>query len=245
MVHTRHMLWSTCLTYPPALSASGFDFIRQHRRPDKEDQMSRTGGDHSSKTNQGSQSMTHSKTSKLMLRTALAGFSLLAISRVAHAQNCSTETLNGPYSLSFHGETLGVLSGGVLTPFAAPNLVDGIELMTFDGAGNFTNLSLAIRNGVPFAAGTPGLTENGFQPQTGTYTVSSDCTGTGTITQPGQSFTFGLVLGNGGRTLRTVNTSQHVASIPNNPNCTAPNGCDVAVQISTVGERVAAGRRGD
>jgi hypothetical protein len=184
-------------------------------------------------------------TSKPMLKAAFAGLSLLTISHAANAQKCSTETLEGLYSLSFHGETLGVLSGGALTPFATPNLVDGIEIMNFDGAGNFTNLSLAIRNGVPAAAGMPGLTENNFQPQTGTYTVSSDCTGTGIITQPGQSFTFGLVLGNGGRTLRTVNTSQHVASIPNNPNCTAPNGCDVAVQISTVGEKVAAGRRSD
>jgi hypothetical protein len=191
---------------------------------DNRSAMSRTGGSPLfAKKEQGRHIMIRSQTSKLTLRTALTGLSLIAISHAAKAQKCSTETLEGLYSLSFHGETLGVLSGGVLTPFATPNMVDGIEIMTFDGAGNFTNLSLAIRNGVPFAAGMPGLTENGFQPQTGTYTVSSDCTGTGTITQPGQSFTFGLVLGNGGRTLRTVNTSQHVASIPNNPNCTAPN----------------------
>ena len=99
---------------------------------------------------------------------AETGLSLIAISYVANAQKCSTETLDGLYSLSFHGETLGVLNGGVLTPFATPNMVDGIEIMTFDGAGNFTNLSLAIRNGVPAAAGTFGLTENGFQSQTGT-----------------------------------------------------------------------------
>jgi hypothetical protein len=189
--------------------------------------------------------MIRSQTSKPVLKTAFAGLLLLTIGHAASAQTCSTETLQGMYSLSFHTETIGTLSGGVLTPFATPNLVDGVEIITFDGAGDLTILSLAVRNGVPAAAGSPGLTENGFQPQTGTYTVSSDCTGTGTITQPGQVFAFGLVLGNGGRTLRTVNTSQHSALIPNNPNCTAPNGCDVAGQSSAVGEKVVAGRRGD
>ena len=144
------------------------------------------------------------------------------------------------YSLSFHGQQTGLLSGTppVLTPFAAPNLVDGIEIISFDGAGNLANLSLAVRNGASAAAGQSGLTANGFQPQTGTYSVSSDCTGTGTFDQPGMTATFGFVLGNDRKAIRLLVTSQHVAQIPNNPNCTAPAGCDTAVQINSVGEKV-------
>ncbi len=173
-----------------------------------------------------------------LMPTALAAF--LAIGGAAEAQECSTAALHGMYSLSFHGETLGVLSGTppVLTPFASPNIVDGVEIITFDGAGGFQSLAFAMRNGVPVAAGQSGLNDNGFQPQFGTYSVSSDCTGAGTITQPGMSATFALVLSDKLRKIRYVPTSQHVAQIPNNPNCAAPAGCDVAIQIIDVGEKV-------
>lgn len=155
----------------------------------------------------------HSQLPKL-IPTALAA--LLAIGGAAKAQDCSTAALRGMYSLTFHGETLGTLSGTppVLTPFASPNPLDGVEIITFDGAGGFQSLAFAMRNGNPVAAGQSGLNDNGFQPQSGTYSVSSDCTGAGTINQPGMNATFALVLGDKLRKLRYVTTSLHVAQIP-------------------------------
>jgi hypothetical protein len=184
-------------------------------------------------------------TVKQIALAATVGLPLVASAGGAQAQYCSTASLQGRYSVSFHGEVLGMLNNGVLIPLPTPTLVDGVEIMNFDGAGNFTNLALAVGNGVPVAAGTPGLNENGFQPQTGTYSVSPDCTGTGLMIEPTQNFTFALILGNGGRTLRSVITKQHVASIENNPNCGPPSGCDLAAQVSTVGEKLTTGKKDD
>jgi hypothetical protein len=171
---------------------------------------------------------------------AATSLSLLAAVGAARAQSCSTSMLNGSYSASFHGETLGTLSGNppILTPFTTPNQVNGVEIIQFDGAGTFQQLALSERNGLPAALGTPGLTDNGFQPQTGTYSVNSDCTGIGTISQPNMQFTFALVVGERGKVLRTIATSAHADEMPNNPNCTPPNGCDIAAQIATEGEKV-------
>lgn len=186
-----------------------------------------------------------SRTINQVIAAAALGILLMAASRVAQAQDCSTATLHGRYSVSFHGEVLGMLSNGAITPFPTPTLVDGVEIMNFDGAGNFTNLNLAVVNGVPAAAGTPGLNENGFEPQAGTYSIGADCTGIALVRDPVQEFTFAFILGNGGRTLRSVITKQHVFSIENNPNCAPPNGCDLAAQISNVGEKVTTERRGE
>jgi hypothetical protein len=163
---------------------------------------------------------------------------LCVLAGAAHAQGCSTGMLKGMYSLSFHGERLGLLSGSppTLTPFTTPNLVDGVSVYEFDGQGNFNDLNFAMRDGVPNALGQPGLTADGFTSQTGTYHVNEDCTGAGTATQPGLSFTLVLVVGDHGRTLRYVNTSAQAATIPGNPNCTS--GCDLALQVSGEGERI-------
>ncbi len=53
--------------------------------------------------------------------------------------------------------------------------------------------------------------------------------------------TFALVLGDKSRKLRYVTTSLHFAQIPNNPNCAAPAGCEVAIQVGAVGEKVSGG----
>jgi hypothetical protein len=171
-------------------------------------------------------------------QTGTAALAALAISGAAQAQQCSTKMLNGMYSVSFHGERLGLLTGSppTLTPFATPNLVDGIEVFTFDGEGTFTNLNFALRDGVPNSLGQPGLTPDGFATQTGPYHVNDDCTGAGTMSQPGLSFTFALVVSDRGRKIRYVGTSTHADTIPGNPNCTS--GCYVAVEGAAEGEKV-------
>jgi hypothetical protein len=142
------------------------------------------------------------------------------------------------YSVSFNGQRLGLLSGSppTLARFATPSLINGVSVFTFDGEGNFSNLNFAMNNGVPNALGQPGLTPDGFSTQTGTYHVNDDCTGAGTMTQPGLSFTFAFVISDRGRRLRYVATSTHADTIPGNPNCTS--GCDVAVEVAAEGERV-------
>ncbi len=166
-------------------------------------------------------------------------FALAGITK-AHADGCSNATLQGSFAMTFSGEVTGTLAGmpPIMTPFATPNMVSGVQIFTFDGAGNTEQLALAVRNGVPAAAGLPGLTDNGFQPQSGTYSVASDCTGTGTITQPNMSFTYAFVTGPGGRSFKYVTTSGHSTMIPNNPNCVAPAGCDLAVNQIAIGEKI-------
>jgi hypothetical protein len=170
-----------------------------------------------------------------LIPTALAA---LVISSAAQAQQCSTKMLDGMYSGSFNGQRLGLLSGSppTLTPFATPNVINGVGVFTFDGEGNFTDLNLAMNNGVPNALGQPGLTPDGFTTQTGTYHVNDDCTGAGTMSQPNLSFTFAFVVSDRGRRFRYVGTSTHADTIPGNPNCTS--GCDVAVAVSAEVEKV-------
>jgi hypothetical protein len=167
-----------------------------------------------------------------------ATLAALAIGSAAQAQQCSTKMLDGMYSVSFNGQRLGLLNGSppILAPFATPSLINGVSVFTFDGEGNFSNLNFAMNNGVPNALGQPGLTPDGFSAQTGTYHVNDDCTGAGTMTQPGLSFTFAFVISDRGKRLRYVATSTHADTIPGNPNCTS--GCDVAVEVAAEGERV-------
>jgi hypothetical protein len=158
----------------------------------------------------------------------------------ARADGCSNATLQGSYSVSVTGELLGTLAGTppVLTPFPTPSKTDGVLIFSFDGAGHSDILGFVVRNGVQAALGLPELTENGFQPQTGTYTVALDCTGTGTIVQTNMSFSYAFVTGPHGRTFKYVTKSGHAALIPNNPNCVAPAGCDLALNQIAIGEQI-------
>ena len=157
-----------------------------------------------------------------------------------NALGCSNATLNGSYAMTFSGQILGTLSGTppTLTPFPSPTLINGVQILTFDGEGNTAHLAIAVRNGVPSTAGLSGLVDEVFQPQSGTYLVNEDCTGTGTVTQPGQNFEYAFVIGNSGHTFSYVDTFGHSAMIPGNPNCVAPAGCDLAVQVTAIGEKV-------
>ena len=71
--------------------------------------------------------------------------------------------------VSFHG-TLFLPNGSTL-------VVDGIDKVTFDGNGNFTQVDAVAMNG--------HLDAPGWRPGTGTYSVNPDCTGTQTIVVPG------------------------------------------------------------
>jgi hypothetical protein len=103
--------------------------------------------------------------SPLLLALALIVSSPL----MSHASACSNSTIRGSYAFTIHG-TLFLPNGSTL-------VVDGIDKITFDGKGNFTQVDAVAMNGI--------LDAPGFRPGTGTYSVNPDCTGTQTIMVPG------------------------------------------------------------
>ncbi len=169
---------------------------------------------------------------------------------------CSAATLHGDYAFTLHGESLGILvSQGVgvppkLVPFVSPLPADGVAITHFDGKGGLSQVDWVMRSGTSAAVpGTP-VTKNGFRSEeTGTYTVSSDCTGTFKILFPDTSeIDVAFVLGKQGREIRTVVTRQHVPMlpppvIPPGASCvplTAADkmGCDLGVQIRSDGVKI-------
>lgn len=90
-------------------------------------------------------------------------------SLTANASSCSNGTIKGTYAFTIHG-TLFLPSGSTL-------IIDGIDKVTFDGNGNFTQVDAVAMNG--------HLDAPGWRPGTGTYSVNPDCTGTQSIVVPG------------------------------------------------------------
>ena len=96
-----------------------------------------------------------SKTFRIVRMIVLASF---ALSSVAWAAACSNASLSGTYGFLHDGTD----SNG--TPFTA-----AVTQITFDpAAGTFTGETIASHDGVIATA-----------PVTGTYAVTSNCTGTG------------------------------------------------------------------
>src|ERR1700752_2605618 len=119
-------------------------------------------------------------TSRFLKGSAAAAIVLLPRIGVAQAQNhaFTTASLKGPYGVKVHGEALGILTGTapsqVLHRYATPNLIDGVALANFDGAGAGTQIDYAMLNGTV----RPGSPPDSFQDnETFTYTVITDCTG--------------------------------------------------------------------
>ena len=87
----------------------------------------------------------------------------------AHASTCNNSTIRGSYAFTIHG-TLFLPDGSTV-------VIDGIDKVTFDGKGSFTQVDAVAMNG--------HLDAQGWRPGTGTYSVNPDCTGTQTIMVPG------------------------------------------------------------
>ena len=107
---------------------------------------------------------------------------------MSHASACSNSTIRGSYAFTIHG-TLFLPNGSTL-------VVDGIDKVTFDGKGNFTQVDAVATNGIL----TPG-----WRPGTGSYSVNPDCTGTQTIVVPGlPDLHLQFIVGQSGNTIRQV-----------------------------------------
>jgi hypothetical protein len=86
-------------------------------------------------------------------------------SSTAHASACSNSTIRGTYAFTIHG--------AIFLPNGSTLVVDGIDKVTYDGKGNFTQVDAVATNG--------NLDAQGWRPGTGTYSVNPDCTGNQTI----------------------------------------------------------------
>jgi hypothetical protein len=106
---------------------------------------------------------------------------------------CSDATLTGSYAFNFHGfNTRSGKEGAKLgneIPFA------DVGVVTFDGAGNLSVTGTFVFNN---SGGQP------IGPDTGTYTVNSDCTGTATDDTAG--IHFDIVTVGGGKEFFGVET---------------------------------------
>ena len=106
-----------------------------------------------------------SRTSLLPLILVLAASSTLT----AHASGCTNMTIKGAWVNSLHGQ--------IFLPDGTRLILTGVTKTTYDGLGNSTELD---------ASGVNGNVPPGWRIGSGTYTVNPDCTGTETISFPGQ-----------------------------------------------------------
>ncbi|MBV9252512.1 MAG: hypothetical protein JO227_25130 [Acetobacteraceae bacterium] len=178
---------------------------------------------------------------KLSAAFALAGV-LMAAAGV-RANSCDNSSLAGDYALTATGEVLGVLdASGTLHPFTAPQPLNAVGQITFDRNGGLTRIDFPINNGTPgITPGTP-LTESGFRTgQTGTYSLSDDCTGMMVVNFPGGVvIDFAIAVQGHGQVVNAVVAHEHVpalppAVVPSGATCDASSsGCDVGGNVLSV-----------
>jgi hypothetical protein len=134
---------------------------------------------------------------KLSISLFLLTFAVVASSTLtAHASACSNSTIQGTYAFTIHG-TLFLPDGSTL-------LIDGIDKVTFDGKGNFTQVDAVATNGIL----TPG-----WRPGKGSYSVKPDCTGTQTIVISGlPDLHLQFIVAQSGNTIHQVVTDPGVAT---------------------------------
>ncbi len=109
---------------------------------------------------------TKSHTSLLLLILVLAASPTLR----AQASGCTNSTMKGAWVQN--------LQGLIFLPNGTSLVLTGVTKTTYDGFGNLTALD---------ASGVNGHVPTGWRTGSGTYTVNPDCTGTETISFPGQA----------------------------------------------------------
>ena len=123
--------------------------------------------------------------SLLLLTLTLAASSTLT----AHASGCTNMTIKGTWVNSLNGQ--------IFLPDGTRLVLTGVTKTTYDGLGNSTELD---------ASGVNGNVPPGWRTGSGTYTVNPDCTGTETISFPGQPDIHAqFVLAQSGNTMHFVN----------------------------------------
>ncbi|HWZ83381.1 MAG TPA: hypothetical protein VNW47_12180 [Terriglobales bacterium] len=103
--------------------------------------------------------------SMFLLTLALAASSTLP----AHASGCTNRAIKGAW--------VQHLQGLIFLQDGTSLVLTGVTKTTYDGSGNLTALD---------ASGVNGNVPTGWRTGSGSYTVNPDCTGTETISFPGQ-----------------------------------------------------------
>ena len=168
------------------------------------------------------------------------------------SDTCSNASLKGRYGVTTHGVNMGVYDKADPTPpaihyYDTPTKIDMVSTETFDGRGNSTFSYLAFSNG--FKSSTPRVPSEEFNQvgATGSYRVNKDCTGVVNVVFPSASnntfaFQRAFVLSADGKIVHMLWTEVHFPQIatrllPPGATCAQPDGCDLAVQIHSDGER--------
>jgi hypothetical protein len=95
------------------------------------------------------------------------------------------------------------LQGLIFLPNGTSLVLTGVTKSTYDGLGNSTVLD---------ASGVNGNVPTGWRTGTGTYTVNPDCTGTETISFPGQADVHAqFALAQSGNKLHYVNVDPGIS----------------------------------
>lgn len=129
--------------------------------------------------------------SLFLLTLALAASSTLT----AHASGCTNRTMQGAWVQS--------LQGLIFLPDGTSLVLTGVTKTTYDGLGNLTALD---------ASGVNGNVPPGWRTGSGSYTVNPDCTGTETISFPGQADIHAqFVLAQSGNKLHYVNVDAGIS----------------------------------
>ena len=124
---------------------------------------------------------------------------------------CSNETLKGDYAFTVNGVVLpgGFTINGEKQPAGTSWPIQGVQLIHFDGDGKLIDIESLVVNGVPLPDNTgkpAGPPPGYFSLHIGTYSLSSDCTGTAFETDD-DGFNFvhvAMVVDKGGRQVRMV-----------------------------------------
>ena len=151
----------------------------------------------------------------------------------SHA-GCDNSSLNGSYPFTTSGFTMGIYdSSGVLHYLNPMQPLSSVGQYTFDGQGNFTRLDFNVGNGVPVNNSSTPVNGAGFRTgQTGTYSISDDCTGQLMLNANGAMIAIQLVVVDFGQSARGIVASEHVPGFPNPPEgTTCTSGCDEGVNI--------------
>jgi len=129
----------------------------------------------------------------------------------ADASTCSNQTLQGVYGIDISGtRPAPPPASGIpnYVPGTIENVI-GVDTRTFDGAGNFTQISND-------KGSLSGLAPN--RAGHGTYSVNPDCSGTTTLNIPGVPFpvVIDIVIVNHGREFRGIVASPQPVMIASN-----------------------------
>ena len=120
---------------------------------------------------------------------ALAGTaSASSTARTTSASSCSNATLNGTYSYAYEGWSV---AKGASTPSATAGFDH------FNGAGTSTGVTTFTANGV---------VENNNTPDSSTYTLSANCTGTVVFNIAGSIARFNIYASPSGKSFRIIQT---------------------------------------